>query len=228
MSENADPIAWGEYYEERQTLPAIHAHLSSMEPFIERCVRHFPGKRVLEIGPGTGLTSVYFQQMGYEVTGLDLDERIVAQCDRLNALFGAECRFMHGDMFDMPFPADAFDACLHQGLMEHFDEADIVRALEMQLRVAKRVIFTVPTVRWRGGTRGDERMWKGKYWFQILRPFRVVEVFGGAYGSLPDRALNALDRRVLRGRLPWLTWPLALNRAGDLGFVLARADESKT
>lgn len=193
-----------------------------MEPFIDRCVRHFPGKRILEIGPGTGLISVYFQQSGYDVTGLDSDEEIVSRCNVLNQWFGADCRFIHGDMFDMPFPEDSFDACFHQGLMEHFDEPDIVRALEMQLAVAQRVIFTVPTVKWLGGTRGDERMWPGKHWLRILRRFRVLDVFGGAYASRPARAVNALDRKVLHGRWAFLTRPIALKKAGEIGFVLSR------
>lgn len=222
IPESTEVKSWADYYEAPYTLPEIYRHLSNMGLFIDKCTRHFPGKRILEIGTGTGLMCVYFSQMGYRMCGLDYDYGIVAKNQHLKKTFNAELQFMQGDMFDLPFAPGAFDACYHQGLMEHFDEPDILRALEHQTSVCKRVIFTVPTRHWKGGVRGDERMWNGTYWRELLKPFRIVDIFGGAYTSLATRGLHFLERKVAKGKPAFLFQNMALHRAGDLGFVIEK------
>lgn len=211
---------WADYYADAQALPHIHAHLTNMSAFIARCRRWFPGQRLLEIGTGTGAVSVFFQQSGYQVTGFDYDFGVLQQDRRLDRAFAAGVRWVQGDMFAMPFADGAFDACFHQGLLEHFDAPDIVRALHGQLRVARRVVFTVPTAYWRGGIYGDERMWPGKAWKRLLAEFRILDVFGAAYPNLPMRAVNLLGKRLSNRRPGWFFRAMATARAGEIGFVI--------
>ncbi|MFP4501333.1 MAG: class I SAM-dependent methyltransferase [Candidatus Hydrogenedentota bacterium] len=211
---------WAGYYESAQTLPHIHAHLTNMSAFIAWSRRWLPGPRLLEIGTGTGAVSILFHQSGYRVTGFDYDFGVLQQDQRLDHAFDAGVRWVQGDMFAMPFAEGAFDACFHQGLLEHFDPPDIVRALHAQLRVARRVIFTVPTAYWRGGVYGDERMWPGKEWKRLLSDFRVVDILGEAYPSLPMRAVNFLGKRLTNRRPGWFFRAMAAARAGEIGFVI--------
>jgi SAM-dependent methyltransferase len=200
----------------------MHVHLTNMGPFINNCMQYFSGKRILEIGTGSGILSIYFSQMGYDVTGLDRDRGIMERNARLNRMLEGKARFVQGDMLHLPFCADAFDACYHQGLLEHFDPPQIQQALRLQVKIAPRVIFSVPTNRWRHGTFGDERLWPGGYWRRMLGEFQVLDIFGMSYQSFVARSVNALGCRVTGCRPGWLYRRLALAQAGEIGFVVAK------
>lgn len=213
---------WSDYYDGFTTLPEICRHITNLQPFIAKCEAFFPGRRILEIGTGTGLVSIYFSQLGYNVTGLDFDYQILAKNLRLNRMFNGSACFVNGDMFSLPFAPDTFDAGYHQGLMEHFDEPDIVKSLEDQLSVCKHIVFAVPTILWRGGVFGNERLWSGKKWLELLSGFRVLDVFGMSYSGIFSRATNFVGRRLTRGRPRPIHRAVALRRAGLIGFVIAK------
>lgn len=216
------PVGWSEYMPETCSLPYIYAHLHNMQYFTDTLQRHFNGKRILEIGTGTGIIAVYLSQLGFDVTGLDYDYEIVRRNRRMAAQHGSGAAFLQGDMFALPFADQSFDACYHQGLMEHFDEADIVRSLKHQAEVCRRVIFMVPTDKWRGGVRGDERMWSGTYWRNLLSDFHILHTFGSAYSAPPARVLQLANRKFLKDRPGALFRKLALQQAGEIGFVLEK------
>jgi SAM-dependent methyltransferase len=226
LSNNTAPESeertWAGYYKDFESLPRIHEYLNNMAEFMAKCREHFPGEKILEIGTGTGVTAVYFSQSGYSVTGVDRDPGVIAINEKMNTMFGGTARFMLGDMFKLPFAPDSFDGCYHQGLMEHFDEPQIVEALKMQTTVCRRVVFAIPTLSWRGGVFGDERLWTGRRWLELLSPFRVVDVFGMAYSGLPRRGLNMFGRRISKYKPSWLYRNLALNSAGEIGFAIER------
>lgn len=208
------------YPDNALSLPEIYRHLADMRTFIGKCRQHFPGGNILEIGTGTGVLAVYFSQMGYAVTGLDSRPETVAANQMLNRGLQGRARFVVGDLFRLPFAPNTFDACYHQGLMECFDPPDIVRALRLQTEVCRRVIFAVPTRRWPGGVRGDERLWEASHWLKLLGGFKVVDMFGASYRSFVDRGLNFAGRRFLGYRPRVLYDQLALKRAGQIGFVI--------
>lgn len=211
---------WSDYYEEDLSLPLVYRHLVNVEPFIRKCQAYCDGKRLLEIGTGTGMVAVDLSQQGYDVVGVDYDGRILERNQRLNRRFMGRARSVHADMFGLPFGPNSFDLCYHQGLMEHFDAPMIMTALRAQAQVARRVLFAVPTKRWKGGLFGDERLWAGKEWRNLLEEFRVLDVFGGAYSSYLTRTLNFIGKRVSRERPKWLYRRMAQSWAGEVGFVI--------
>lgn len=219
-SEESGRGSWAEYYRDLDTLPRILEYFNNMGEFIAKCREHFAGCNILEVGTGSGLMAIYFSQMNYSVTGLDRDPDVIASNQRMNAMLGGSVRFVVGDILRLPFRENAFDACYHQGLMEHFDPPEIVAALKAQTAVCRRVIFAVPTIRWKGGVYGDERMWTGQRWLDLLAPFRVIDIFGMAYNSLPTRGCNMLGRRLTSHRPAWLYRKLALRSADEIGFVI--------
>jgi len=213
---------WSEYYNESLSLPQLHRHLTNMAPFIAKCMEYCGGTKVLEIGTGTGALAVYLSQLGYHVTGIDRDPGVIEANQGLNRMFGGEAKFLVADMFDIPFRSNTFDACYHQGLMEHFDAPDIVKALKMQTKICRRVIFAVPTKLWSGGVRGDERMWAGKYWHDLLSGFELIHVFGMSYQTRLYRGINFCGKRLVNERPAFIFRKLALARAGQIGFVISR------
>ncbi len=220
--EEHGPPAWDEYYRLDYSLPFIHEHLGHLAYFMAMVEAYAPGPLLAEAGTGTGLMAIYLSQKDYCLIGLDNDPGVLALNRQLSQRLGGKASWTQGDMFELPFPDQSIDLLYHQGLLEHFDPPDIGRALQEHARVAQRVIFTVPTLHWRGGLRGDERLWHGKVWHQLLSDFDVLDIFGSAYRGTALRALHALERRFPSARWKPLFRAMALRQAGEIGFVLTR------
>lgn len=220
MSENEVPKAWSEYYKPEYTREEIKRHLSNFRFFLAKCEEHFGGRRILEIGTGSGIVAAHFVKRGYEVAGLDYDPGVIEIGKRVSRSMETTPSFAVGDMFHPPFRPASFDACYHQGLMEHFDPPEIVRALTAQLQIARKVIFAVPTSRWHGGVRGDERIWPGSRWNSLLADFKILDIFALGYHDLPSRVAFYAGTRFTGLYPKSLFRTLAIHRAAQIGFVI--------
>lgn len=212
---------WETYYEKPVTLKLLIETVIAHEVFLHRIVRCAQGPRLLETGIGTSAMSLYLSALGYRVTGLDRSFGLARQGASTSsgfAPFGAQATFVAGDFFHLPFADRSFDVCFHQGVLEHFDEAAIVSAVTEQLRVARRVAFSIPTEHYPQRDFGDERLWPLRVWRRILKPFRIVDQFG--YFLLPGviRRLNHLVPQRLLGLISWDS----LSRGIHRGFVLEK------
>lgn len=75
--------------------------------------------RLLEIGAGTGRDSLFFQQLGLIVTGVDLSPAMVAACRAQ----GLDARV--ADMRHLDFPAASFDALYALNSLLHIPGAEL-------------------------------------------------------------------------------------------------------
>lgn len=118
--------------------------------FFDTLLRHVPlGSRVLELGCGPGRHALGSATLGYHVTGIDLDPRIVEQARANAAEVAPECDtdFQVGDMFRLTeiAPVGTFHAITHGGVMEHLDSAHSIReSLRQQLEYVPVVVFDIP------------------------------------------------------------------------------------
>ncbi|MFA5127376.1 MAG: methyltransferase domain-containing protein [Patescibacteria group bacterium] len=83
-------------------------------------------KKILDVGAGTGRTSVILAKMGAEVTALDVSEKMLKELKKKNA----KIKIVVGDAESLPFPDKSFDAIMSAFLIVHlkdpthfFDEA---------------------------------------------------------------------------------------------------------
>jgi len=79
-------------------------------------------KSLIEIGAGHGVSGLFFQQQGLDVTCTDLSAELVERC-RLSGI----------QAFQMDFPAGSFDAMFAMNCLLHVPRDDLVRVL-MALR----------------------------------------------------------------------------------------------
>jgi ubiquinone/menaquinone biosynthesis C-methylase UbiE len=95
----------------------------------------FKGKRILEIGAGSGATSIKLAQEGGTVFCLDYSRKAI-DVIRQNAL-SAQTRILCvlADANALPFASNSFDICFHQGFLEHF--TDVSQMLNEQHRVVR-------------------------------------------------------------------------------------------
>jgi glycosyltransferase involved in cell wall biosynthesis/SAM-dependent methyltransferase len=95
------------------------------------------GKRILDVGCGSGWLSEYFARLGYDVTGIDISpELIEISRTRVESLkydvdheTAIRCRFLAHDIESGPL-GEAFDAVICYDSLHHFeDEETVVRNL---------------------------------------------------------------------------------------------------
>jgi SAM-dependent methyltransferase len=106
-----------------------------IRPSLNRFVRrHFaPGSQILHAGCGSGQVDADIRHHA-AITGLDLSVNALRLYKKVN---GARCRTLHGSIFAIPLPDGSVDGVYNLGVMEHFEEADIVRILREFRRVLK-------------------------------------------------------------------------------------------
>ena len=90
-----------------------------------------------------------------------------------SAYLNGKVIFQIADAHNLPFNNDSFDLCFSQGFFEHFDDEDIIKLIQEQLRVAKVIIFSVPTFWYPIQDFGDERLMKKEEWLEILSQFNI-------------------------------------------------------
>jgi ubiquinone/menaquinone biosynthesis C-methylase UbiE len=67
--------------------------------------------KVLDLGCGTGRTTINLHRLGYEnIVGLDLSETFISFAKDYSAKHGLDINFMQGDGRNLPFEDNSFDA----------------------------------------------------------------------------------------------------------------------
>lgn len=96
-----------------------------------------PGRRVLEIGCGTGNVALMAKRLHPEadVVGLDPDPRALARAERKARRAGRSVRWDRGFAGSLPYPDGSFDRVLSSFMLHHLDLGEKRRALHEACRV---------------------------------------------------------------------------------------------
>lgn len=84
--------------------------------------------RVLECGSGSGETSAWMAANGYDVVLLDASPSALAFAEKRFQREGVKGEFILGNVYDLPFDDESFDIVTSFGLLEHFEDVDVVIA----------------------------------------------------------------------------------------------------
>lgn len=142
------------------------------------------GDKIMDVGCHTGLALIWLK-LNYpekDITGIDINQTVVHFARTRVFLFQKDIPIYWGDGFNLSAYADkSKDVIFHTGLLEHFSEQERIQMLKEQLRVAKYVLFTVPTdkaLEEEGGY-GDEIKFSFSGWESLIKNnFLVREIFG--------------------------------------------------
>ena len=102
------------------------------------------GKKVLDIGCGTGFVTNKIAKTGREVVGIDIEQEGI-RIARKNAGKKDKVKYLLGDFFDFKFKKGSFDSVILADVLEHVKEEG--RMLHEILKVLKKngvLILTVP------------------------------------------------------------------------------------
>jgi len=102
---------------------------------------NYGGKRLLEIGCGTGTDLLQFARGGAIVTGLDLTPRSIEIARQRFARYGCAGTFVIGDAENLAFPDESFDIVYSFGVLHHTPDTEgAVREVHRLLKRGGRAI----------------------------------------------------------------------------------------
>src|SRR6185436_5717281 len=104
-----------------------------------------PGRRVLELGCGTGIFLEMVARCGASIAAVDLSADLLARArERVKDL--PNVRLTRGNAMDMPYPADAFDAVYGSSILHHLDLERALGEVHRVLRPGGRIVFAEPNI----------------------------------------------------------------------------------
>jgi SAM-dependent methyltransferase len=177
--------SWDSHYVQKTTFYALFASAAIHWPFLLEVYRNTK-TAVLEIGCGRGVHSIFLSYLVPIVVGVDNNVKLVGKAREDNSRFRGRARFLLRDAFKLDFPDGAFDVCFSQGFMEHFTNEEIRQLIEEQLRIAKIIVASVPSVFYSTKDRGDERLMSIEEWREVLKNFSTNMFYYGYRPSQPD------------------------------------------
>jgi len=139
-------------------------------------------KKMLEAGCGTGVLSTYLANRGFKVTALDNDENMLKLARDIADLFPNQPKFVKKTLLDLDYSDNHFDISFSHGVLEHFKEEKLIKIINNQLRVAKILIFSVPSnyFKEKDKIHGDEHFLSIRGWEKIIDKTNgeIIEKFG--------------------------------------------------
>lgn len=103
------------------------------------------GSKLLELGSGSGHLSAVFAMEGYAVTLLDFSEKALEKSRETFERYGLNGEFIKGDLMNLPDFDKEYDLVWNSGVMEHFEEEELISVFHSIKRVVKnRFMIIVP------------------------------------------------------------------------------------
>lgn len=230
---------WDRYWSRHETATEVYPAVTDLLYEIRRVLPNPVGKRILEVGAGTGREGHVLAHEGATVILLDISHEAL----RLSQTLSHAPGFLRAHALQTPFPDGSFDLVYHQGLLEHFqDPLPLLRENFRILRPGGFLLVDVPqryhiytlmkhglmaVGKWFAG-------WETEFSYPELR--RVVQkagfevLHGWGYGMRPGIGYRILREMLkpLGVRLPlypslgpfrpllrsWWRLTLAIERAG--------------
>jgi 2-polyprenyl-6-hydroxyphenyl methylase/3-demethylubiquinone-9 3-methyltransferase len=91
------------------------------------------GAKILDVGCGGGFLTNPLSERGFDVTGLDISPESLATAARHDKT--GKVKYIQGDAYALPFPADCFDIVTSMDFLEHVEDPE--RAVAEMARVLK-------------------------------------------------------------------------------------------
>jgi SAM-dependent methyltransferase len=113
-----------------------NAHPGGFGETIEQ-LKKYPidkGKKVLEVGCGTGRTACYLAEQGCDVTAIDIRPEMINKAKIRAEKQGTQVKFLIGDVCQLPFDANSFDVVMVESVTNF---ADAQKAVSEYYRVLK-------------------------------------------------------------------------------------------
>jgi ubiquinone/menaquinone biosynthesis C-methylase UbiE len=127
---------WDNFWEKKKEVKEVYSNTDRVVRNLVK-VTDVKGKRILEIGAGTGRDSFPLVERGAIVYQLDYSMNSLKIMKKIAEEEKMDVRIIGGDTFMLPFKDGSFDIIFHQGLLEHFRHEKATDLLKENIRVLK-------------------------------------------------------------------------------------------
>lgn len=139
---------WDRVWAERMDLD-VYPPVTDIASEIARVVPDVRGLKIIEIGAGTGRTSIELARRGAEVTILDISERSLELAkkfaEKADPQTQKQLHYLLADGLNPGLESESFDILFHQGLLEHFrNPFPLLQANRRLLRPGGLIVVDVP------------------------------------------------------------------------------------
>lgn len=194
-------MGWYEVYlkdiEKKGTLENyVDDKIKNKKILINLIKKYSKGNKLIESGSGTGVLSTYMSSLGYEVTGIDIDNDILNLSKKIANKYNSKNKptFKNKSIFKLDYEENYFDVSFSNGVLEHFNDEQIIDTLKQQMKIAKIVIFGIPTKYFNQeeAMYGDERYKSNGFWRNLINMSGgiILEEKSMHYMSRMKRLLN--------------------------------------
>lgn len=177
---------WDEFFNKKYGLENYLACLWAHSELFEEIIKENP-KTILEAGTGRGIMSIFLSWLGYKITAVDNNQALLERSRNLCKQLNGNVSYIFCDAFKLEncFFGQKFDLVFSQGFLEHFDDKQIRMLIRQQLKVANKIIISVPSVFYPLRDFGNERLLSVNKWKIILKDFDIERI--RYYGFAPSK-----------------------------------------
>jgi ubiquinone/menaquinone biosynthesis C-methylase UbiE len=138
---------WGNYKSGYSTLSCDQI---VRQKILSSWIKSIEGKKIIEVGAGTGLDSIYFAKKGASVTCLDNSTEALDLCKKNFDMNNVHATFTQADVQNLPLDTASYDVVYSAGLLEHFKDPRSV--INEMVRITKKggfiICFVPQTLSW--------------------------------------------------------------------------------
>ena len=173
----------------------IYEKLKTKKKIIKLINKYSFNNKVIELGSGTGILALKISTMGNEVTALDKDIDMIKLSKKYfaNKFLNSNIKYVCCDIMDFK-TRKKFDVCYSIGLLEHYNDEDIINLINKQFEFSNYVIFGIPTKYFDEGKKmyGNERYLTIRQWRKLIKNSncKVIEESSYHYLGFFRRILN--------------------------------------
>ncbi len=115
---------------------------------LRACLGDLNGKKILEVGSGSGQISAYLASRGGKIHLVDISRRSLEFARKYFELKHLQVKIYNQDAFAMKFPMNSFDYVWNGGVIEHFVDEEKILMIKNMWKLVKpggKLVITVPS-----------------------------------------------------------------------------------
>ena len=171
-------------------------------PYINLMKSRFKSPRILELGPGSGLSLYYFDKEGFKTTALDFSEKIINVAKKNSP----NTKFINSDFLDYDFKDKKYDGVCAKSFLHLFSKEDAKLVLTKIKKILSKkglVHLSIPIFEdsSEGFVKRDDfsnspiqfrKKWNEKEIINFLKE-NGFKIFKKSYGTENERSRNWLN-----------------------------------
>jgi 2-polyprenyl-3-methyl-5-hydroxy-6-metoxy-1,4-benzoquinol methylase len=117
---------------------------------VEEAIGNLSGKKIVDVGSGTGITSAYLASRGAKLYLVDISQTALDFGKKYFRSKGLTVKCYKENAFRMNFPANSFDAAWNGGVIEHFNDEEKIEMMKKMWKIIKPggvLLITAPNAR---------------------------------------------------------------------------------